>query len=130
MKTIREFYNAVIAANVSDEITEFATAAIEKLDATNAKRREKSAEKAEANQTYIDALVGFLTAEPQTASDLMGKFVEAGMERPAEKDGSIKEWKVQFVSNLARKAVEQGKASVQDIKVPKHGAQKGYTLAE
>lgn len=130
MKTIREFYNAVIAANVSDEITEFATAAIEKLDATNAKRREKSAEKAEANQTYIDALVGFLTTEPQTASDLMGKFVEAGMERPAEKDGSIKEWKVQFVSNLARKAVEQGKASVQDIKVPKHGAQKGYTLAE
>ena len=130
MKTTREFYTAVINANVSDEITEFATAALEKLDATNAKRREATAEKAEANQTYIDALVGFLGTTPMTASDLMAKFVEAGMERPAEKDGTAKEWKVQFVSTLARKAVEQGKAVVQDIKVPKHGVQKGYTLAE
>lgn len=130
MKTNREFLTAVINASVNDEITEFATAALAKLDATNAKRREATAAKADANQPLIEMLVTFLNGEPQTAADLMAKFVAAGATRPAEKDGTVKDWNVQFASNLARKAVDQGLAKSEEVKIPKHGVQKGYTLAE
>lgn len=114
--------NAVIAAAVSDELTEYATAAIAKIDAANEKRRAKNAEKAEANQTLIDALVGFLGDAPLTATDLLGKFAEAGLERIDGKD-----FNVQFVSTLARKAVEQGKAGSTEVAVKGKGKQKGYT---
>ena len=44
--TNREFLNAIVEANVNDELTAFALAEIEKLDHTNEVRRAKMAEKA------------------------------------------------------------------------------------
>lgn len=55
--TKRDFYNAVIEANISDEITNFAKELIEGLDKANAKRAEKkSAEQAEVDAKVLAVL--------------------------------------------------------------------------
>ena len=51
--TKREFYNAVIEANISEEMSEVAKGYIEALDKTNAKRQAKKTEA----QAEVDAIV-------------------------------------------------------------------------
>lgn len=111
--TKREFYVAVKEANVSDEIKAFAEAAIVKLDETNEKRRNAVSKKAEANIPLLEQIVNdILTNEPQTASDV----------------AAVLEISVQKASYLLRTLADEGKADVQDVKIPKKGKQKGYTL--
>lgn len=113
--TNREFYNAVITANVNDEITEYATAALAKMDATNEKRRNTPSKKAIENQPLIDQIVNeILTHEPKTASDVAN---EIGVS-------------VQKASALLRAIVASGVATAEDVKVAKKGTQKAYKLAE
>lgn len=113
--TNREFYNAVINANVNDEITEYATAALAKMDATNEKRRNTPSKKAVENQPLIDQILAeILTHEPKTASDVAA---DLGVS-------------VQKASSLLRTIVADGKATVTDVKVAKKGTQKAYALAE
>jgi len=113
--TNREFYNAVINANVNDEITEYATAALAKMDATNEKRRNTPSKKAVENQPLVDQILAeILTHEPKTASDVAA---DLGVS-------------VQKASSLLRAIVADGKATVTDVKVAKKGTQKAYALAE
>lgn len=122
--TIREFYEAVVNANVSDELTEFATTGIAKLDATNAKRREKAAAKANVNQEFVDKLVSMLGDEPKTATELKDMFAAEGIIVINDKDVTV-----QKISSLARAAVESGKIAKVDVKVKGKGTQKAYILA-
>lgn len=111
--TKREFYVAIKEANVSDEIKAFAEAAIVKLDETNEKRRNAVSKKAEENIPLLEQIVNdILTNEPQTASDI----------------APVLEVSVQKASYLLRTLADEGKADVQDVKIPKKGKQKGYTL--
>lgn len=110
--TNREFYEKIVAGNFDAELTAHAEAQIEKLDAANAKRSAKQKEKQEANMALMNDLIGYLTTDPQTASDLCGAIEES----------------VQKTSSLLRMAVAEGKCSVKDVKVPKKGTQKGYFL--
>ncbi len=120
--TKREFLNAIAANEINAEAIAFAEEELLKLDKVNAQRRQKNAEKASATAPLVDQLVGYLTGTPQTAKDLMEHFVADGTERP---DG--KEWTSQFVSRLARLAVEDGRAEVTDVKpIGGKGKQKGY----
>lgn len=116
--TNREFYTAIINANVSAEITEYAENAIAKLDATNEKRKAKAAEgqtkKAEENAPIKAAILETLTNEAQTASAIAA-IVGVSHNK---------------VSALARQLVAEGKAESTDIKVPGKGTCKGYTLAD
>lgn len=113
--TKREFYTAISEnETLSTEMRDFATAAIASLDATLAKRREKPSKAQVENAPLIDQIVGLLTSEPQTASDLAPKM----------------EMKVQKASALLRAAVAQGRAISMDVKVKSKGTQKGYTLAD
>jgi hypothetical protein len=118
--TARIFYQSVIEL-LSDndkaaDVVEYAEGAITKLDAINAKRKEKtdkkSLEKAAENAPLLDTLVANLTAEPQTASDMMGLIGQ----------------NVQKTSTLLRQLVAAERASVQDVKVKGKGTQKGYTV--
>lgn len=118
--TARIFYQSVIEF-LSDndkaaDVVEYAEGAIAKLDAINAKRKEKtdkkSLERAAENAPLLDTLVANLTAEPQTASDMMGLIGQ----------------NVQKTSTLLRQLVAAEKASVQDVKVKGKGTQKGYTI--
>ena len=112
--TKREFYVAISAGEMNDEIMAMAAAEIDKLDAANEKRKGMQSKKAAENQPIIDRIVTeILTAEPQTATDIAAAL----------------ELSVQKTSSLCRAAVAQGKAVQSEVKVPKKGTQKAYALA-
>lgn len=118
--TNREFFEAIVTANVSDELTEFATEAIAKLDKVNDQRKVKAAEKSAAKEAerkpIRDAIMAVMTAEPKTASTLIA---EAGVEV-----------KPQAIPSLLKALVEEGVVVKTDIKVQGKGTQRGYVLAQ
>ena len=123
--TNREFYNAIIAENatITPDMIEHATAQIAKLDATAEKRKgkvsAKDQEKRDANvamATHIAETI--LGAEAKTATDVAAVLTaETG-----------EEVKVQKASYLCRLAVELGLANATEVKIPKKGTQKAYTI--
>ena len=123
--TNREFYN-LIAANetLTEEVRNHATEQIAKLDATAEKRKgkvsAKDQEKRDANAAMAKHIAEtILGTEAKTATDVAAALTaEAG-----------EEVKVQKASYLCRLAVELGLASVTEVKIPKKGTQKAYTIA-
>lgn len=110
--TKREFLTK-IAAIEDVELAEFAQAELDKMDAAAEKRKGKQSKRAQENQPIVDRIVAeILTDEPQTATDI----------------AAILELSVQKTSSLCREAVKQGKAVQTEIKVPKRGTLKGYSL--
>ena len=115
--TNREFYSKIASmTNIDAELTEFAADAIAKLDATNEKRKasaavkaaEKQAEKAPIRAALFEAM----TAEPQTATELIAA---AGLDiKPAS------------VPSLLRPFVDEGSVLKVDVKVAGKGTQRGY----
>jgi len=108
--TQRDFYNAVINANINEEMSSFATEAIAKLDERNAKRASKPSKTQIANEPIIKAIASVLTDEPM----LVSKIAE------------LCEISTQKASALVKKV--EGVQSV-DVKVKGKGTQKGYFLA-
>lgn len=117
--TNREFFEAVINADVNDELTTFAEAAITKLDATNKKRRAnaavKAAEKEAVKAPIREAIVNCITSEPKTATTLIA---EAGVEI-----------KPQAIPSLLKGLVEDGTLVKSAVKVTGKGKQVGYAKA-
>ena len=111
--TNREFFTNIANGTVTDTEKEFAFAAISKMDETNEKRKNKPSKTAEANAPIIEALTNALTFDPKTAADLA---VAVGIS-------------TQKASSLLRQIVASGVAVASDIKVPKKGTCKGYSLA-
>lgn len=118
--TQREFYEAVVNANISEELTAFATAGIEKLDKTNETRKVKTAEKAAAKEAekapIREAIFAVIATEAKTASDLIA---EAGVDI-----------KPQAIPSLLKPLVDEGKVIKTDIKVKGKGTVRGYALPE
>ena len=122
--TNREFYTA-IAANetLTEEIRTHATELIAKLDATAERRKGKVSAKDQAKRdenvaaaTHIATTI--LTAEPKTATDIAAVLsAESG-----------EEVKVQKASYLCRLAVKLELANETEVKIPKKGSQKAYTI--
>ena len=78
-KTEREFLNAVINANISDAITEFAKGRIAALDKKNAGSSDKMPEKQKENETYKAAILKLMAENPDKAysvSDLIKTIPE------------------------------------------------------
>ena len=122
--TNREFYTA-IAENetLTAEIRDHATELIAKLDQTAEKRKGKISkadqEKRAANEaaaTHIAETI--LTTEAKTATDVAAILTEMLGE----------EVKVQKASYLCREAVKMGLAAQTEVKIPKKGTQKAYTI--
>lgn len=113
--TNRDFLNAIIKNDINDEVIAHATATLEKLDATNEKRRNTPSKTQKANEPLVAQIVeSILTAEPKTASDVAA---ELGVS-------------VQKASALLRSIVADGKAVATDVKVAKKGTQKAYSVIE
>ena len=114
--TNREFLNAVsVCENCSEEVREYAKAAIAKLDATNEARKNKPSKKATENAPIMEQIVNeILTSEAQTASAI------------AEAAGIS----VQKASALLRQLAADGKATMTEVKVPKRGVQKAYAAVD
>lgn len=111
--TNREFFNAIINANVSDELTAHATAELKKLDKRNAQRSSKPSKTQLENEPIKAHLLEILAVKPMTASEIH------------EVDGNLS---TQKISSLCRQLVDAGKLTVEEVKVPKKGKQKQYTI--
>jgi methylphosphotriester-DNA--protein-cysteine methyltransferase len=108
--TNREFYTAIVNSDLSDEMKAFATDAIAKLDARNAKRASTLSAKQKENAPLIEKIASLLTSEPKLASELAKEM----------------EVSTQKASALVKKV--EG-VSVCDVKVKGKGTQKGYYFA-
>ena len=123
--TNREFYNLIATNETLDaEVRTHAEEQIAKLDAIAEKRKGKvskaDTEKREANIALANHIAEtILTSEAKTATDVAAVLTEETGE----------EVKVQKASYLCRLAVELGLASVTEVKIPKKGTQKAYTIA-
>ena len=123
--TNREFYNLIVAENatITPDMVEHAKEAIAKLDATAEKRKGKVSAKDQAKRDENAAMAKhiaetFLGTEAKTASDIAALLTaEAG-----------EEVKPQKASYLCRLAVELGLANATEVKIPKKGTQKAYTI--
>ena len=111
--TQREFFTAVITSEVSDELKLYATEAIAKLDARNAKRASKPSKKALENEPIKASIREFLGDGSHLASE-----IASGCEISTSK-----------ASALCRQLVESGSLTVCDVKVKGKGTQKSYSLA-
>ena len=111
--TNREFFNAIINANVSEELTAHATAELGKLDARNKARSSKPSKIQLENEPIKAHLLEILAVKPMTASEIH------------EVDASLS---TQKISSLCRQLVEAGKLAVEDVKIPKKGKQKQYHI--
>ncbi len=108
--TQREFFTAIVNSEVSEELKAFATEAIAKLDARNAKRSSTPSKAQIANEPIVKAIRDILTDEPMLASKI------------AELCGIS----VNKASALAKKV---DGVQIVDVKVKGKGTQKGYFLA-
>lgn len=123
--TKREFMNAVITlaqmnadADVKangftmTEMAEHAKAEIQVLDGRNAKRSSQPTKTQIENESIKSQILEVLTSEPKVASAI-GEMVGISTQK---------------ASALCRQLVESGKVQVQEVKIPKKGKQKAYSV--
>lgn len=116
--TSREFFNAVIEGNITDEIKDFAKSQIEKLDNKNAKRKTTDSKTQKENKAIKTSLLATMEKDKvYTASEVAGMEIEGITS-------------TQKASALLRQLVEEGKLVSEEVKVKGKGKVKGYRLAE
>ena len=111
--TEREFLTAVLAIpSVGETIAEYARAGIAKLDAKNDKRKNTKSKEQIANDGIKEQIVAYLRNGSAVAAS-----VAAALSITTQK-----------ASALCRQLVDEGKASVKDVKVKGKGSVKEYSL--
>ena len=111
--TNREFFTAIINANINAEITDFATDAIRKLDERNSKRKSTQTAAQKANETFKAEIADFLTDKEDfvLCSEIAKHF-------------GVSTQKVTGVLSLM---IKDGTVVAADVKV-KGGKRKGYKV--
>lgn len=129
--TNREFYTAITAENatITEEMIAHATAQLAKLDATAEKRKgkvsAKEQEKRDANEAMALYVVeNFISAEAKTASDIAELInadatLAAQLEKPATSQKATALMKIAMAKELVSQI---------EVKIPKKGSVKAYTL--
>ena len=113
--TMRQFFEAVVNGNITPAMVEKAKAEIAKLDATNAKRAEKAAEKAKENLPIKQAIFEYLVANGTKTTAEIAKGVEV-LEGSSPK-----------ASAMCRQMVDEGRLAPSEVSVKGKGKQKAYT---
>lgn len=115
--TNREFYTNIVNGTITEAEKEFALAAIAKMDETNEKRKNKTSPKDAEKQAEMavlrESIFAVITNVPQTEADIAAQVGVTGAKARAQ----------------LRKLVDEGRVVSADIKVPKKGTCKGYSLA-
>lgn len=129
--TNREFYTAITAENatITAEMIEHAQGQLAKLDATAEKRKGKVSkadqEKRDANEAMALYVVeNFISAEAKTASDIAELInadatLAAQLEKPATSQKATALMKIAMAKELVSQI---------EVKIPKKGSVKAYTL--
>ena len=116
--TYKAFYNEVIKANISDEMTAFAENAIKVLDNKAAKRAENGTAKQRANEVIkADIVKAMENGTVYTAAAIVAMGI----------DGVTN---TQKVSPLMAQLAKAGIVEVSEVKVKGKGKVNGYTLVE
>lgn len=105
----------MVAAGVTNEEVQIhAQAQLDKMDLTNAKRKEKPSKTAIANEPIKAAIMEFITGRNEICiASAVAEAVEIS---------------VQKASSLLNQLAEEGKLTKSEVKVPKKGMQKAYSL--
>lgn len=125
--TKREFFVKAAAGEMNEEMMTFAAEQLVKMDETLAKRKGKVSEreqaKRDANEVLARRVVAeILGAEAKTATDIaaeMNALMPEVLEKPANS---------QKASAVMKKAMELDLVVQSEVKIPKKGTQKGYTV--
>ena len=119
--TKREFFNEVIAVidgtsevNVL-ELKEFAKAEIVKLDERNANRSSKPTKTQIENEPIKEKILEVLSTGERMVASAIAERLEISTQK---------------VSALCRQLVESKKLKVEDVKIPRKGKQKAYSILE
>lgn len=112
--TNREFLNTIINANLSEEVTARAQEMLAQMDARNAKRASTPSKVAVANAPLKQSIVKLISEKNMTAPEV----------------GVALEVSTQKASALLRQLCEDGVLTSEEIKVPKKGKMKSYSLVE
>lgn len=119
--TKREFLNEVIAVidgtsevNVL-ELKEFAKAEIVKLDERNANRSSKPTKTQIENEPIKEKILEVLSTGEKMVASAIAEKVEISTQK---------------ASALCRQLVESKKLKVEEVKIPKKGKQKAYSILE
>lgn len=110
----REFFEAVVEANINEEMTNYAKAGIAKMDERNANRKSKPSKTAVANAPIKEAIVEFLGG------------VEYGIASDIAVANDIT---TQKASALCVQLVKEGRLQAKEVKIPKKGKVKAYYIA-
>ena len=112
--TQREFLNKVIEANVNDELTAYATSALDKLNERNAKRKTSMTPSQKANAEIMPKITDFVREQEGAvlASTVAEHF----------------DFSTQKASGLLNLLVKDGTLTATEVKVPKKGKRKAYTV--
>ena len=119
--TKREFLNEVIAVidGTSEvdvlELKEFAKAEIVKLDERNANRSAKPTKAQIENKSIKEKILEVLSTEERMVASAIAEKVEISTQK---------------ASALCRQLVESKKLKVEDVKIPRKGKQKAYSILE
>ena len=125
--TKREFFVKAAAGEMNEEMMTFAAEQLVKMDETLAKRKGKVSEreqaKRDANEVLARRVVAeILGAEAKTATDIaaeMNALMPEVLEKPANS---------QKASAVMKKAMELDLVVQSEVKIPKKGTQKAYTV--
>ena len=113
--TNRDFFNSIASnENLNAELREFANGAIAKLDKRNADRSSKPSKTAIANEPIKTAIIKYLDKEG---------FVATAADVAANCDITT-----QKASALLRQLVESGVLKSAEVKIPKKGKVKAYSV--
>lgn len=119
--TKREFLNEVIAVidGTSEvdvlELKEFAKAEIVKLDERNANRSAKPTKAQIENKSIKEKILEVLSTEERMVTSAIAEKVEISTQK---------------ASALCRQLVESKKLKVEEVKIPRKGKQKAYSILE
>ena len=116
--TMRQYHEAVISGNITDAIIEKARAEIAKLDAVNAKRAEKAAEKAKENDPIKNAIYNLLVEK----GAMVSSAIAMELTTPEAEITTSK------ASSMCRQMVEERRLTVEDVKVKGKGKVKQYSI--
>ena len=111
--TNREFYNAIVKADINADLTAHATAEIAKLDKKNAKRKATEGQVKEENKPIAEAIVKALANGRMLSVDL-AKFIGQTSQK---------------TNGVAGEMVKLGVLGKEKIKVKGKGEQTVYFLA-
>ena len=113
--TMKDFMTAVVSANLSDEMTAFATAEIAKIEEKNAKRRTTPTKAQLANAELLDTIVSALNADEVVTASQIAKTMDITTQK---------------ASALLSNGVKSGILTACEVKEKGKGKVKGYSLTK